>query len=81
MKRRICQSCESLATCYERESWCRREDEVAILKRTEEAIMKGERGVKLIGKRYGKNLEICLDGKKFLTDQPQRMECGALGLL
>ena len=51
---------------YESETWCLRENEMAILRRTEEAMIRVMRGVKLIKKRRSQELMILLDLKDIL---------------
>ena len=48
---RIYQSCVRLANLYGSETWCLRENEMAILRRTEKAMMRAMCGVKIIEKR------------------------------
>ena len=51
MKGRIYQSCVRSAVLYGSETWCLRKNEMAILKKTEKAIMRAMCGVKTIEKR------------------------------
>ena len=51
MKGRIRPSCVRSAVLYGSETWCLRENEMAILRRTEKAKMRATCGVKLIEKR------------------------------
>ena len=54
-KERIHQSCARLAMLYGRETWCVRENEMAILRKTEKSIIT-VCGVKLIEKRRSQEL-------------------------
>ena len=54
MKGRIYQSCVRSAMLNGSETWCLRENETAILRRTEKAMMKAMCGVKIIEKRSQK---------------------------
>ena len=56
MKGRICQSCVRSAMLYESEIWCLRENEMAILRRTENAMMRAMCGVRLIEKRSSQEI-------------------------
>ena len=51
MRGRIYQSCVRSAMLYGNETWCLRENKMAILKRTEKAMMRAMCGVKMIEKR------------------------------
>ena len=51
LKGRIHQSCERSAMRYVSKTWCRRENEMVILRRTEKAIMRAICGVKIMEKR------------------------------
>ena len=55
MKGRIYQSCIRSAVLYGSETWCLRENEMAIL-RTKKAIMRAMCGVKIIEKRRSQEL-------------------------
>ena len=67
MKGRICQSCVRSAMLYGCETWCLRENEMAILRRTEEAMMRAMRGFKMIQKRKSQE-HISLLGLKDTLD-------------
>ena len=69
MKERIYQSCERSAMLYGSEAWCLRENEMAILRRTEKAIMSAMCGVKMIEKRRSKELMSFLGLKDTLEGQ------------
>ena len=56
MKGRIYQSCKISAMLYESKTWCPRRNEMAILRRTEKAMMKAMYGVKIIEKRRSQEL-------------------------
>ena len=56
MKGRIYQSCVISAMLYERKTWCPRRNKMAILRRTEKAMMKAMYGVKIIEKRRSQEL-------------------------
>ena len=56
MKGRIYQSCIRSAVLYGSETWCLRENEMAILRRTKKAIMRAMCGVKIIEKRRSQEL-------------------------
>ena len=56
MKGRIYQSCVRSAMLYGSETWCLRENEMAILRRTEKAMMRATYGVKMIKKRRNQEL-------------------------
>ena len=56
MKGRIYQSCVRSTMLYGSETWCLRENERAILRRTEKAKMRTMCGVKLIEKRRSQEL-------------------------
>ena len=60
MKGRIYQSCIGSAMLYASKTWCLRENEMAILRRTEKAMMTALCGVKLIEKRRSQELMILL---------------------
>ena len=49
MKRKVCKSCVRSATMYGSEAWCLKEKEMAILRRTERAMIRAVCGVKLLG--------------------------------
>ena len=51
IKRRIYQSCVRSVMLYGSETWCLRENEMAILRRTEKVMMRAMCGVKMIEKR------------------------------
>ena len=56
MKGRICQSYVRSAMLYGSETWYLRENEMAILRRTEEAIMRATCAVKMVQKRKSHGL-------------------------
>ena len=56
MKGRIYQSCVRSAMLYGSETWCLRENEMAILRRTEKAMMRAMCEVKIIEKRRSQGL-------------------------
>ena len=56
MKGRIYQSCVRSAMLYGSETWCLRENEMVILRRTEKAIMRAMCGVKINEKRRSQQL-------------------------
>ena len=51
MKGMVYRSCIISAMLYKSETWCLRENEMIILKRTERAMVKSMCGVKLVDKR------------------------------
>ena len=51
VKGRIYQSCVRSAMLYGSETWCLRKNEMTILRRTDKAMMRAMRGVKLIEKK------------------------------
>ena len=55
-EKRIYQSCVRSAMLYGSETWCLRKNNMAILRRTEKAMMRAMCGVKLIEKRKGQKL-------------------------
>ena len=57
MKERICQSYIRSAMLYRSETWCLRENEMAILGRTEKAMMRAMCKVKVIEKRTSQEFE------------------------
>ena len=59
MKGKIYQSCVTSAMLYGSETWCLRENEMAILRRTENVMMRATCGVKMIEKEGSKNLRVC----------------------
>ena len=59
MKGRIHQSCIRSAMLYVSEMWCLRENEMAILRRTEKAMMRAMCGVRMIEKRRSQDLGVC----------------------
>ena len=67
MKRKIYQSCIRSAMLYGSKTWCLRENEMAILRRTEKAMMKATCGVKIIEKRRSQEL-LSLQGIKDTLD-------------
>jgi len=48
MKEKVYKSCERSATLYGSKTWCLREKEMAILRRTKRAMIRGMCGVKLM---------------------------------
>ena len=60
MKGRIYQSCVRSAMVYRSKTWCLRENEMAILRRTEKAMMIVMCGVKIIEKRTSQKLTCLL---------------------
>ena len=56
MKGKIYQSCLRLAMLYGIETWCLRENEMPVLRRTEKAIMRAMCGVKMMEKRRSQEL-------------------------
>ena len=66
MKGRIYQSCVKSAKLYGSDTWCLRENDMAILRRTEKAMMRAMFGVKLIEKRRSKQLMSLLSLKDTL---------------
>ena len=52
MKERIYQSCVRLAMLYGSETWCLKENEMAILRRTEKAMMRAMCGVSVFFKLF-----------------------------
>ena len=66
MKGRIYQSCIRLAMLYWDKTWCLRENEMAILRRTEKAMVRAMCGVKWIEKRRSQELMRLLDLKDTL---------------
>ena len=56
MKGKIYKSCVRSAMLYGSEAWCLREKEMAILRRTERAMIRAMCGVKLLDRRNSKEL-------------------------
>ena len=56
MKRQIYRSCTRSAMLYGSSTWCRRKNEMAILKRSEKAMIRAMCGVILIEKRSSQEL-------------------------
>ena len=56
MKGRIYQSCIRSAMLYGSKTWCLRENEMAILRRTEKTMMRAMCGVDIMKKEGAKNL-------------------------
>ena len=56
MKKRIYQNCIRSAMLYGSETWCLKENKMAILRRTEKARMRAICGVKMIEKRSSREL-------------------------
>ena len=67
MKGRIYQTCVRSAMRYGSETWCLRENEMAILRRTEKAMMRAMWGVKIIKKRRSQELVSLLGLKDSLN--------------
>ena len=67
MKEKIYQSCLRSAMLYESDTWCLREIEMEILRRTEKAIIRAMCGVKLIEKRRIQELMSLLSLKDTLN--------------
>ena len=59
MKERIYHSCVRFSALYGSETWCLRENEIVILRRTENEMMRAMYQVKLIEKRRSQELMIC----------------------
>ena len=51
MKGIVYQSCVRLAMLYGSETWCLRENEMAVLRRTERAMVRSMCGVKLMDRK------------------------------
>ena len=68
MKGRIYHSCVRSAILYGSEKWCLRENEIAILRRTEKTMMRAIYGVKMIEKRRSQELISLLDLKDTLDE-------------
>ena len=66
MKERNYQSCIRSEMLYRSETWCLRENEMAILRRTEKAVMRAMCGVKMIEKRRNQELMSLLSSKDTL---------------
>ena len=66
IKGKICRNCLRSAVLYGSETWCLRENEMAILRRTEKAMMRAMRGVKLIEKKRSQELMSLLGLKNSL---------------
>ena len=66
MKKRIYQSCVRSAILYGSERWCLRENEMALLRRTQKAMMIAMCGVKMIKKRRSQELTSLLNLKDTL---------------
>ena len=64
MKGRIYQTCVRSAMRYGSETWCLRENEVAILRQTESAMIKAMCGVKLMDKKNTEELMVMLGLKE-----------------
>ena len=56
MKGKIYQNCVRSPMLYGSEKWCLRENEMAVLERTEKAMMRAICGVKIIEKRRSQEL-------------------------
>ena len=56
MKRKVYKSCVRTTMLYENEAWCLRQKKMAILRRTERAMIQVMCGVKLIDKRNREEL-------------------------
>ena len=66
MKGKIYKSCVRSAMLYGREAWCLREKEMAILRRTERAMIRAMCGVKLLDRRSSEELMDMLGIKESL---------------
>ena len=66
MKGMVCRSCIRSAMLYGSETWCLRETEMTILKRTERAMVRSMRGVKLVDRKKMENLMEMLGLKETL---------------
>ena len=66
---KIYQSCVRSAMQYGSETWCLRENEMAIFKRTEKAMMRAICGVKIIEKRRHQELMSLLGLKNTLDGE------------
>ena len=66
MKRKIHKSCVRSAMLYGSEAWCLREKEMAILRRTERAMIRVMCGVKLLDRRNSEELMDMLGIKESL---------------
>ena len=66
VKGRIYQSCVRSAMQHGREMWCPRENEMAILRKTEKAMMRAMCGVKIVEKRRSQELRSLLGLKDIL---------------
>ena len=56
MKGKVYKSCVRSVTSYGSEAWCLRETELAILRRTERAMIRAMCGVKLLDRRTSEEL-------------------------
>ena len=56
MKEKVCKSCVRSAMLYGSEEWCLSEKEMAILRRTERAMIQAMCGVKLLDRRNSEEL-------------------------
>ena len=77
IKERIYQSCVRSAMLCGSKTWCLREHEMAILRRTENAMMRGMSGVKIIAKRRSREL-MSLLGLKDTLDGLARARWSAM---
>ena len=66
MKGMVYRSCVRLAMLYRSETWCLRESEMAILRRTERAMVRSISGVKLVDRKNTEELMEMLGLKKTL---------------
>ena len=66
MKGMVYQSCVRSAMLYESETWCLRESEMAILRRTERAMVRSMCGLKLVDRKNTQELMEMLGLKKTL---------------
>ena len=66
MKGMVYQSSVGSAMLYGSETWCLRESEMAILRRTERAMVRSMRGVKLVDRKNTEELMEMLSLKKTL---------------
>ena len=66
MKGKVCKSCVRSAMLYGSEAWCLREKEMAILRKTERAMIRAMCGVKLLDRRNSEELMYILSIKESL---------------
>ena len=63
---------------YGSETWCLRENETTILKRTEKAMIRAMCGAKFIAKSSQEFIDL-LGLKKLRADLPKQTECDGMG--